>query len=293
MDALELHPPHHVARSLSWAVDLLHTMSLAQTHIMWRDSVPATTFPFRYVDRTHGTITQSWNDIKDKLQRDAMSNALPFCSSHYSPSQLHNLLTVEMNRKHERNAHKLSQLETRLHGAPITPTVNAGRATQVLRPSRPMSADERDLLTNGAGGGRGRQEYLRYRRRLPLQQRTSLRQTTSQQYGWEQLDFSSRDTVENAGGHSVSEFLPVRTGAAVAAQRGAPQEDSAGAASPATPATEAMLIASGLKNCGESRMRSPTQVNRGPAVPGDPGRYYGRRAVLSQLSRPRGVFSGH
>ena len=52
-------------------------MSLGKTHAMWKESVPVTCFPFRYHDREHGTIVQTWAEVKDKLGRDAQDLAAP------------------------------------------------------------------------------------------------------------------------------------------------------------------------------------------------------------------------
>ena len=215
-------------------------MSLGHTHEMWRDSVPVTSFPFRYHDRQHGTISQTWAEVKDKLGRDAQSQALPFSPAHIAPSQLHSNIIAAINRKEEQGSKRLEQLR-RVRAAASRPSSapasrrggGAGptRAPQttsevmsqlvaktssaspkqpapsavaedtapppvVVKPQRPMSAVERRVLTEGNGDGvRGRQAYLRLRRRLPLQHRTNYRRTSSQSYGWELLDFTDAATA--------------------------------------------------------------------------------------------------
>jgi hypothetical protein len=320
---------------------------------MWRDSVPVTSFPFEYRDRSVGLIKQTWGDIKDKLGADAVNGALPFCSSHYAPSQMHNLIMSEMNTRHERNIQKLETMKatSAARNRPATAesrrplTTSAAMAAPIVklhadkekrssmttkglaatgtstgdgestafrtaggttpghfslsradgggvtphepalsvRPPRPLSALERRILArDGDDNSCGRVEYLRMRRRLPLQHRTSVRRTTSQVYGWEQLDFSERAigdravetslltaTGQHPAGPPTPEYLPVRVGGPQAA---------------VPPATAHIVPGAAAASTSAARPPSSTAC-------GSPGQYFGKRSFSAQMARRTGVFS--
>jgi hypothetical protein len=345
-------------------------MSLGKTHAMWKESVPVTCFPFRYHDREHGTIVQTWAEVKDKLGRDAQSQAIPFCAGHIAPSQLHSNIIAAMCKKEEKNLRRLEELKqlrasSRPSSAPAGGARRAAGTTSVpqttsevmaqhvaaktkalrpgasaadkknvdepapnpvaARPQRPMSAVERRVLTEGDGDGtHGRVAYLRLRKRLPVQHRTNIRRTSSQAYGWEQLDLSEaanaparqEQALLQAVGHGftaarrpgpsgVAAEAATVASATIAANRKrvpVPEFTKSSAGGPPAPVSAAVSAAAPPAVAGGAAVPLPqasrvtpigTTVAAHPSGQREAGQssYYGRRSYMNQLSRRTGVFS--
>jgi hypothetical protein len=149
----------------------------------WRDSVPATPFPFDVKDKHDGRITQTWTDVREKMNKDATNYALPFCTGHFTPAVTQSIMIDQMIRTERKAALRRG----------LSPLSSPDRATTASRCSsrefvaRPLSPDERSALYNPEGGGRGRKEFLALRRRLPVKERFPLRTLSSQVYGWESV----------------------------------------------------------------------------------------------------------
>lgn len=180
--------------------------AVANMYKQWRDATPTVTFPFTYKDKNEGVISQSWKDIRLKLNHDATKTSLAFCTAHIAPSALQAHIVNEVIRREDavRATHPASVLrasrlaQSHHHGEEEEEAHAAdgwqeecrhdGRSTTSLSRRRclsPLSTEEKDALYAGEGGGRGRLHYLKLRRQRPLQERFAFRMTTQQVYGWE------------------------------------------------------------------------------------------------------------
>ena len=173
----------------------------------WRDARPTVPVPFKYKAKGEGNIVQTWGDIKDKMNRDATSYALAFCTAHLAPSTaqanvLHEL-SVRDERLSKRNrqseAERESKRRVRDNGggdADALPSA-AQPASELLAPRRVfLSPVEQAALQQSEGGGRGRVAFLKERNKLPLNVRYGLMARTSQQqYGWALLNNDHRDEL--------------------------------------------------------------------------------------------------
>ena len=162
--------------------------SLLETHEMWKESVPAISFPFEYKSKG-GTIRHTWKEVKAQCNRDCTSTAMPFCVGHYAPSANQNLIVHQMVMKHHDNISRLEKMIA-ARSPQETKSQHPYADSRMLTSSRAdlLLPIERDALYGGGGGGSNRKNYLRIRRRLPVQQRFHAPLATSQRYGWEQLD---------------------------------------------------------------------------------------------------------
>ena len=341
--------------------------SRSQMYIYWRDSIPAKAFPFRFVDKKEGVIQQTWSDVREKCNRDSASGAMPFCTGHYAPSALQNLMVGEMVKREHQNADKLQAMiaerqaaaaaelrRLQADGRPQRPhtagpagrsaaaaaatrlgaaaaaadgsatstdaaaaaaasdaaTSSTGRVTfsadtaggaaaatatasgPAAPPPRPATAGsaasssragqqphvtvgmkkralllaaEEDALYNGEGGGRSRSAYLKLRRRLPLQQRFEIPKSTSQRYGWELLNRTADTLSQRAHANALS-------------------------SRPSTPVAEFKIRALGAGEGASATAAVAGAEKPPPPRPGQPGVYWGRKAVMAQLNRKTGVF---
>jgi hypothetical protein len=200
-------------------------MSSAKTCIykVWKDSVRVVPFPFQFTDKTEGKIVQTWSDVKDGLNRDAINSALAFATGHFTPTSPQSAIMRETMEKEEKRRRKTLLGQTassrpttnetatdrlgtastnysRPTGAasvPLSTTTAAGTnasdaasANRERRRSKvrgaPPTEEEKALLLQSEGGGRGRIAFLKARRNKTIQERFGGQpQTTSHMYGWD------------------------------------------------------------------------------------------------------------
>jgi hypothetical protein len=158
----------------------------------WRDARPAVPVPFKYKAKGEGKIEQTWKDIHDKMNRDATSYALAFCTAHLAPSTAQANVLQELSIRDEKLAKKNRELEEKLHHDRIVQDEAAGRSLNIhsLSNKRQWLSDvEKDVLFGSEGGGRGKAAFMKERNKLPLNVRYGLiPRTAAQQYGWGQLN---------------------------------------------------------------------------------------------------------
>lgn len=170
-------------------------MPLSDTYKAWRDSTPVTPFPFTFKDRKEGRIVQTWKDVHEKLGRDAVNLAMPFCTAHIVPSTIQSNCITDLIKSEHRTLRRHAQRPTSAALANTSTTVNeeslhlsssatisqppTSRARELL-----YTARERDALLSGEGGGRARRAFLKLRAHRPLLARFSNPKTSSQAYGW-------------------------------------------------------------------------------------------------------------
>ena len=151
----------------------------------WANATPTIAFPFNYQDKKVGKIVQTWGDVRSGIQRDAVSLALPFCTSHITPSTLqaniiHDSIKKENSFQKRWNARSESRSAA---GSPCSAAGLTSSSVSSLRSSI-RSAQELDALAN-TEGGRGRAAYLKLRLKMNPQDRYNNRiRTSSQSYGW-------------------------------------------------------------------------------------------------------------
>jgi hypothetical protein len=199
-------------------------MSTAKTCIykVWKDSVPVVPFPFQFTDKTEGKIVQTWSDVKDGLNRDAINSALAFATGHFTPTSPQSAIMRETMEKEEKRRRKtlLGQTASSRPTTDDTGTDRLGTAsTNFSRPTgaasvplsttagtnttdaasanrgdrcrskvrgAPPTEEEKALLQQSEGGGRGRIAFLKARRNKSIQERFGGQpQTTSHMYGWD------------------------------------------------------------------------------------------------------------
>jgi hypothetical protein len=176
-------------------------MSVGTMYKQWRDATPTITFPFSYKDKTDGVISQTWKDVREKLNRDAVNTSLAFCTAHIAPSAYQANIVSEVIRKEDHvRAHHPSAIRQREREA----SASAQRHPRALSP---LTTAEKDALFNGEGGGRSRVEFLKLRRQRPLNERFSYRVTTQQVYGWEINEQQSAARASSSLSHGPTSTL--------------------------------------------------------------------------------------
>ena len=154
----------------------------------WRDARPAVPVPFKYKAKGEGKIEQSWKDIRDKMNRDATSYSLAFCTAHLAPSTAQANVLQELSIRDEKLAKKNRELEEALHREQAQNQQEIGE--HGLSNHREWLSDvEKDVPLQSEGGGRGRAAFMKERNKLPLNVRYGLMaRTNNQSYGWAQLN---------------------------------------------------------------------------------------------------------
>ena len=167
----------------------------------WLNATPTVAFPFSFQDKKVGKIQQTWADVRSGIQKDSISTAMPFCTSHITPSTMQCNLIGDAIRREERMVKRwatekeesskqrssASRLEP-INGSPsfadqqtLSRLSNSSSAMSFR--SSAMTQEERDLLTN-TDGGRGRLAYLKHRRSMSPTERFGRPRTMQQLYGW-------------------------------------------------------------------------------------------------------------
>lgn len=163
----------------------------------WANATPTMPFPFTYSDKKVGKVQQTWADVRNGIQRDAVSTALPFCTGHFTPSLMQaNIISNAIKKENTffkvwtereesvRRSHSSlsAQSPNVTVGSMERDRVSASTPSSLRTQMR--SALEQDALLNSEGG-RGRLAYLKIRNRINPQDRYGGRlRTTSQTYGW-------------------------------------------------------------------------------------------------------------
>ena len=152
---------------------------------IWKDAVPVLPFPFEHRDKHEGHIVHTWADVKDGLNRDAINTALAFSTGHFTPTSPQSEIMRETMMKEQKRIRK--SMNSRPSTENTETSSKEGEKSRISRVrGQVASAQERDALYNGEGGGRGRVAYLKMRRARSVQERFGERpQTTSHMYGWD------------------------------------------------------------------------------------------------------------
>jgi hypothetical protein len=154
----------------------------------WANATPTIPFPFQYQDKKVGKIQQTWADVRSGIQRDAISTALPFCTSHITPTIVQvNIISdaIKKENQFQRKWEHASVERARSAAGDISNNQSglASASSSVTRRAL-RSAQEQDALMNSEGG-RGRKTYLKLRQQMDPHERYQGRpRTAAQQYGW-------------------------------------------------------------------------------------------------------------
>lgn len=156
----------------------------------WRDARPTVPVPFSYKAKGEGKIEQTWKDIHDKMNRDATSYALAFCTAHLAPSTAQANVLQELSVRDGKLARKNRELQDKLYAEELSQGRTPIPGVHSFKNEREWLSDyERDVLRQSEGGGRGRVAFMKERNKLPLNVRHGLMaRTSNQQYGWAQLN---------------------------------------------------------------------------------------------------------
>lgn len=129
-------------------------MSSAKTCIykVWKDSVPVVPFPFQFTDKTEGKIVQTWSDVKDGLNRDAINSALAFATGHFTPTSPQSAIMRETMEKEEKRRRKTLLGQTASSRPTTNETATDRLGTASTNYSRPTGAASVPLSTTTAAG---------------------------------------------------------------------------------------------------------------------------------------------